>query len=105
MTFAALNSCSRSFATSIQSNPSQASSINLRRTSHLPLQTEPTLKRSSSRRRLQSVPKNLEPVDLLLIKHGQLECGPGARPIVPRCMTALPENITEFLESLLPQGY
>jgi hypothetical protein len=40
-----------------------------------------------------------------MIRHGQLECRTGNRPIVPRCMTTLPENITEFLESLLPQSY
>ncbi|MBM3383382.1 MAG: hypothetical protein FJY29_13245 [Betaproteobacteria bacterium] len=105
MTFAALNSCPHASATSIQASPSPARALKLRRNSKTSAQTEPTLKRMSSHRRLQSVPQNLAPVDLLMIKHGQFECGPGARPIVPRCMTALPENITEFLESLLPHGY
>lgn len=70
--------------------------------------TPTTQKSRSARSRLKAIPNDLEPIDTLLIQHGQFECGPGAqpiRPIVPRCMTALPENMTEFLESLLPCGY
>lgn len=64
-----------------------------------------TLRRNRiSRSKLKALPNELSAIDVLMIRHGQLECGPGARPIVPRCMTALPENFTEFLESLLPQG-
>jgi hypothetical protein len=53
---------------------------------------------------LRAVSDDLSAIDVLIIRHGQLECGPGTRPIVPRCMTALPQNLTEILESLLPQG-
>lgn len=72
-------------------------------------QTTPTTQKSrAARSRLKAIPNDLELIDILMIQHGQFECGPGAqpiRPIVPRCMTALPENMTEFLESLLPCGY
>jgi hypothetical protein len=58
----------------------------------------------NSQNRLISISKDISAIDLLMIRHGQLECSRGARPIVPRCMTALPENISDFLESLLPYG-
>jgi len=72
-------------------------------------QRSPTSQKLRSvRSRLKVVPRDLEPIDSLMIHYGQFECGPRSqpiRPIVPRCMTALPENLTEFLESLLPSGY
>ncbi len=61
--------------------------------------------RKRSRAHLHSIAPNISPIEILMIRHGQLECRTGNRPIVPRCMTTLPENITEFLESLLPQSY
>jgi hypothetical protein len=80
------------------------------RTQRTPTSRQPVAKRRPrpAQRRLQVIPDGLAHIDYLMIQHGQLECGRGAqpiRPIVPRCMTALPENLTEFLESLLPSGY
>ena len=86
--------------TNVRSNTSQKTPV------------KKTIKNSSaltpkkrSRARLHSIAANISPIELLMIRHGQLECSAGTRPIVPRCMTAFPENITEFLESLLPQSY
>ncbi|MEY4065187.1 MAG: hypothetical protein RIR26_1395 [Pseudomonadota bacterium] len=79
------------------SSRSLPTNVTLRRTSKRPT-------KKSSPHRLLSIAKDISAIDLLMIRHGQLECGSGARPIVPRCMTALPENISDFLESLLPCG-
>lgn len=67
--------------------------------------TSPVRRSRLNRNRFKAISSDMPAIDYLMIRHGQLECGPGARPIVPRCMTALPENMTEFLESLLPNGY
>jgi hypothetical protein len=67
--------------------------------------TRTSSKARQAKHRLHFVPQDLSAADLLMIQHGQFECGPGVRPIVPRCMTALPQNLTELLESLLPHGY
>jgi len=53
---------------------------------------------------LKLLSKDLSSLEVLMIRYGQLECGPGVSPIVPRCMTALPENFNEFIESELPLG-
>ena len=54
------------------------------------------------RRRLHALATSLTPLEEIMIRHGQYENISGARAVVPRCMTALPENFSDFLESLLP---
>lgn len=90
-------------ASSASSQPTASKKASVR--TEKPQKSSTMRRQRSDRSRLKSLSNDMTAIEYLMIRHGQLECGPGARPIVPRCMTALPENLTEFLESLLPQGY
>ena len=108
MTAPALSSTRRSLNNSLAPSASISKFENSCGASARSKKYQPVRRKHTTRTRLKSVPHDLEPIDSLMIQYGQFECGPRSqpiRPIVPRCMTALPENLTEFLESLLPSGY
>lgn len=65
----------------------------------------PILPPRRPRGRLRALSDSQGSLDELLERYGRHDSDFNARVVVPRCMTALPENLSEVLESLLPHGY
>lgn len=64
----------------------------------------PVLPPRRPRGRLRAISSHHSSLDSLLERYGRNDAD-NQTLIVPRCMTALPENLSDILESLLPHGY
>lgn len=65
----------------------------------------PVLPPRRPRGRLRAISDASSSLDALLERHGRNDVEFNNRVVVPRCMTSLPQNLSELLESLLPHGY
>lgn len=65
----------------------------------------PVLPPRRPRGRLRAISNTASSLDALMDRHGRSDADVNNRVVVPRCMTSLPQNLSELLESLLPHGY